>query len=115
MLPLRSWLGLEAIRALYMVLVMSANPPSLLGSCFGSRLEEMLVMSARPFRPLVLKYVAAVMVFQCFGYGHEPVRGDLPFWTRRSASWRVRIGRVFLGVSGPILMVSMSTPPATRG
>lgn len=40
---------------------------------------------------------------------------DLPFWTRRFASWRERKGRVFLGVAGPILMVSMSTPPATRG
>lgn len=64
--PVRSWLGSEAMRALCMVLVISANAPSLLGSGFGSRLERVLVslvISARPFRPLVLKYVSAVVIF----------------------------------------------------
>ena len=54
------------MRALYMVLVMSANPPSLLGSRLASRLERAsmsLVISVRHLRPLVLLYVPAVVEF----------------------------------------------------
>lgn len=52
------------MRVLRIVLVMSANPPSLLRSCLGSRLERALaslVISVSPFRPLVLKHVRAVV------------------------------------------------------
>lgn len=69
-----SWLELEFMRAWCMVLVISANAPSLVGSVFGLRLERVLVslaMSARPFRPLVLKQVPAVVMSQCFEEGRS--------------------------------------------
>ena len=46
--PLRSRLGLEVVRALYRVFVMSVSPPLLLGSCLGSRLGRVLVLSVSP-------------------------------------------------------------------